>query len=59
MGFEKNQIKNFLKQKKQLERQNGTTGNKYNKKGDFKVTAGLMLKALGIKKNIQSLILLK
>ena len=48
MDFEKNQIKNFMKQKIQLERQNKTTGNKFNKKGDFEETASIILQALGI-----------
>lgn len=47
MDFEKNQMKNFQKQKIQLERHNGTSGKKYTKKGDFEETAGMMLTALG------------
>ena len=47
LGFEKNQILNFQKQKARVRNQNRTTGNKLGKKGEFEDAAKYLLQALG------------
>jgi hypothetical protein len=48
MEFEKNQIKNFIKQKNRIRVQSELAGNKYKKNGGFANASAMMLGALGI-----------
>ena len=47
LNFEKNQIRNFFKQKARVQAHNKTTSSKKGKKGEFKDAAKYLLQAIG------------